>query len=169
MTIELERPRRQSGEAPFAYRFGPLVKDNRTTFRLWAPSAPQAEVVVNGDKPVAMRRVREGFFAAEVADCGQGARYKFKVGELTFPDPASRQQIGDAAGWSVVRSPIPPSARRTPLRPWHETIICEVHVGTVTPEGTFNALRDRLEHFRDAGYTCLEVMPINEFPGTRNW
>jgi malto-oligosyltrehalose trehalohydrolase len=47
--------------------------------------------------------------------------------------------------------------------------MCEVHVGTVTPEGTFRALMHRLEHFRDAGYTSLELMPINEFPGSRGW
>jgi maltooligosyltrehalose trehalohydrolase len=69
----------------------------------------------------------------------------------------------------MLRRPLATSDRNAPLRPWHQTIICEVHVGTVTPEGTFNALREYLPHFRDAGYTCLEIMPVNEFPGSRNW
>jgi malto-oligosyltrehalose trehalohydrolase len=151
------------------YRFGPLVEEDRTTFRLWAPSLHAAELVIEGQEARAMRRVEDGFFEIAVDEAGQGTRYKFRVGDLEFPDLASRQQDGHTNGWSIVRSIMPPSDRDGPLRPWHETIICEVHVGTVTPEGTFNALRERLEHFRDAGYTCLEIMPINEFPGSRNW
>ena len=116
-----------------------------------------------------MHRADDGFLLCEVTNCGPGTRYKFRAGDLTFPDLASRQQDGDANCWSIVREPLTPSARKTPLRPWHESVICEVHVGTVSPEGTFDGLRRRLEHFRDAGYTCLEIMPVNEFPGSRNW
>jgi maltooligosyltrehalose trehalohydrolase len=155
--------------ASAGYRFGPLVEADRVTFRLWAPSAKAAEVIIDGRAPVAMRRGADGFLIAVVDDCTHGSRYKFKVGELSFPDLASRQQDGDTSGWSIVRAPFAPSERETPLRPWHETVICEVHVGTATPEGTFAALAHRLEHFRDAGYTALEIMPINEFPGRRNW
>jgi pullulanase/glycogen debranching enzyme len=155
--------------APAGYRFGPLVEADRVTFRLWAPSAKAAEVIIDGRKPVAMQRGTDGFLIAVVEGCTHGSRYKFKVGDLSFPDLASRQQDGDTSGWSIVRAPFTPSDRKTPLRPWHETVICEVHVGTVTPEGTFAALAQRLEHFRDAGYTALEIMPINEFPGRRNW
>jgi maltooligosyltrehalose trehalohydrolase len=162
--------RRAAGDRTVAaYRFGPIVEANRTTFRLWAPSVPHAEVIIDGRANVAMKRADDGFLIAEVERCGHGDRYKFKVADLTFPDLASRQQDGDTAGWSVVRAPFAPSERKTPLRPWHETVICEVHMGTATPEGTFAALADRLEHFRDAGYTALEMMPINEFPGSRNW
>jgi malto-oligosyltrehalose trehalohydrolase len=151
------------------YRFGPRVEARGVTFRLWAPSLHAVELLLQGQSPRAMQRAGEGFFTLTVEACGPGARYKFRAGDIAFPDPASRQQDGDTTGWSVVRPILQPAARDTPLRPWHETVICEVHVGTVTPEGTFNALRDRLEHFRDAGYTCLEIMPINEFPGARNW
>ncbi len=175
MTIELDTRLIPAAQEPTSertrqrYRFGPIVDGNETLFRLWAPSARNAHVVVKGRDPVPMRRVEDGFLHATVKDCGPGTRYKFRVGDLDFPDLASRQQDGDTAGWSIVRRPLPESGRDTPLRPWHETVICEVHIGTVTPEGTFNGLRERLEHFRDAGYTCLEIMPINEFPGDRNW
>jgi maltooligosyltrehalose trehalohydrolase len=160
---------RHARETRSDYRFGPLVEADRTTFRLFAPSAPRAEVIIDGHPSVPMRRGSDGFLFAEVDGCTHGDRYKFKVGELTFPDLASRQQDGDATGWSIVRAPFAPSERKTPLRPWHETVICEVHIGTVTREGTFAALAAKLEHFRDAGYTALEIMPINEFPGRRNW
>lgn len=151
------------------YRFGPLVEEDRTTFRLWAPSLQSADLLIDGQDPRPMQRVEDGFLSVTVDGVGPGTRYKFRAGDLEFPDLASRQQDGDTDGWSIVRPILPPSGREGPLRPWHETVICEVHIGTVTPEGTFNALRDRLEHFRDAGYTCLEIMPINEFPGARNW
>lgn len=154
---------------PGAYRFGPVVRDSSTTFRLWAPRCSRAEVVIDGRGSFPLRPLADGFLGTEVDGCGEGTRYRFRANGVEFPDLASRQQDSDAAGWSIVRSPLPPSPRKEPLRPWHETLICEVHVGTVTPEGTFNALRERLEHFRDAGYTCLEIMPVNEFPGARNW
>ena len=167
-SARLNTPPVQNGTAS-AYRFGPIVEADRTTFRLWAPSVTRAEVILDGRANVAMQRADYGFLVAEVDRCGHGDRYKFKVGDLTFPDLASRQQDGHTSGWSIVRAPFEPSDRKQPLRPWHETVICEVHVGAVTPKGTFRALAERLEHFRDAGYTALEIMPINEFPGSRNW
>lgn len=108
-------------------------------------------------------------WATTLPACGPGTRYRFRIGDLEFPDPASRQQLGGTNGWSLVCQALTPSGRTGPLRPWHETILCEVHVGTVSPEGTFTGLANRLEHFRDAGFTALEIMPVNTFPGARNW
>ncbi|NMA98555.1 MAG: malto-oligosyltrehalose trehalohydrolase [Phyllobacteriaceae bacterium] len=172
MTIELERATSPEADTDlsFPYRFGPKVhNDGSTTFRLWAPSLTRAEVVFEDGKTALMEPAEDGFLSANVPYIAEGTLYQFRAGGQHFPDLASRQQETDAKGWSVVRRPLSPSQNREPLRPWHETIICEVHIGTATPEGTFYGLRDRLEHFRDAGYTCLEIMPINEFPGDRNW
>lgn len=152
-----------------APRFGPFLRDDGTSFRLWAPSLPAAELLIDGRDPLAMTRGENGFFTLDVAAVGPGTHYMFRVGELVFPDLASRQQLADADGWSVVRAPFPTSQAAGPARPWHEAVIAEVHVGAATEAGTFKALAERLEHFRDAGFTCLEIMPVNEFPGTRNW
>ncbi|MDC9824239.1 alpha-amylase family glycosyl hydrolase [Devosia sp. ZB163] len=146
-------------------RFGPLIAGNTTTFRLWAPSLPSADLIIDGRPAQAMRKAADGFFTVDVEDAGPGTRYMFRSGELSFPDIASRQQAQDADDWSVVRAPLAPG-RSTTVRPWHEAVIC---VGAATPEGTFAALSEKLEHFRDAGFTCLEIMPVNEFPGDRNW
>ena len=151
------------------YLFGALPAGNATTFRLWAPSARAAAVIFKQGEPLPLRRVQDGFLQGRATDCPAGTAYKFLIDGIEAPDPAARQQESDSDGWSLVAAPIPPSARREPLRPWHETILCEVHIGTASPEGTFAGLTQRLEHFRDAGYTALEIMPINEFPGTRNW
>jgi malto-oligosyltrehalose trehalohydrolase len=174
MTIELEAPNDTpivlpSSDVRPAYRFGPLVKGDDTIFRLWAPTARSAHLILENRDPLSLQRVADGFLQATVRGVGSGTRYRFRIGDLFFPDLASRQQDGDTSGWSLVREPFEPSLRSLPLRPWHETIICEVHIGTVSPEGTFAGLMNRLEHFRDAGYTALEIMPVNEFPGTRNW
>lgn len=150
------------------YRFGAVFLNGATTFRLWAPSASSASVVFRQGEPVALEPCGE-FLVATVPGCSPGTAYRFRIDGRDVPDPASRQQESDSDGWSLVCAPLPPSNRGGPLRPWHETVLCEVHIGTVSPEGTFAGLMQRLEHFRDAGYTALEIMPINEFPGTRNW
>ena len=149
-----------------SYRFGPQLEGSKTRFRLWAPGLAHADLVVRGGPTLPMDKALDGFFET-VAECGPDTRYKFRAGDIEFPDLASRRQDGDARGWSVVcpQFASPPAFSR----PWHEMVICEVHVGAATPEGTFKGLADRLEHFRDAGYTCLEIMPVNECPGQRNW
>jgi 1,4-alpha-glucan branching enzyme len=151
------------------FLFGPRLDGATTEFRLWAPGASSVAVVFPDGPPLALEKGESGFWSGHAADRGPGTRYKFRTNALEFPDPASRQQDRDTSGWSVVCAPLAPSGRSEPLRPWHETVLCEVHIGTVSPEGTFAGLTKRLEHFRDAGFTALEIMPINEFPGSRNW
>lgn len=150
-------------------RFGPATSDEGAVFRLYAPSAAHPELLIDGSEPVPMRQWEDGFWGAQVRGAGVGTRYRFRSGKLEFPDLASREQAGDTNGWSVLRRPLQPALNKGPIRPWHESVIAEVHVGAATPEGTFAALSRRLEHFRDAGYTCLEIMPVNAFPGSRNW
>ena len=151
------------------YKFGPQPDESGTIFRLWAPGQQGVELVVEGRPPQPLERDVDGFWQGRVEGVGTGALYKFRAGDIEFPDPASRQQQRDADGWSVVRGSFGLPAHEGPLHDWHQSILCEVHVGTATPEGTFPALTERLEHFRDAGYTSLELMPVNEFPGTRGW
>jgi maltooligosyltrehalose trehalohydrolase len=167
MTTELIRD--QATPAARATRFGPLVTEHGTTFRLWAPTCQSLELLIEGREPLRAETSTEGMFSFEVEGVGPGTRYLFRAGDLSFPDIASRQQADDSKGWSVVRRPLPRPLQTDPVRPWHESVIAEVHVGAATTEGTFWALAKRLEHFRDAGYTVLEIMPVNEFPGRRNW
>ena len=169
MSIAFDTGQPAPARRPLTYRFGPQVTADRTIFRLWAPSIAGAELLIEGSDPLTMQRGAEGFFFLGVPGAGPGTRYKFRAGGMAFPDLASRQQDGDSGGWSIVRAPIEVPPHPQVLRPWHETVIAEVHVGTATPEGTFAGLTSRLEHFRDAGYTCLEIMPLNEFAGSRGW
>jgi maltooligosyltrehalose trehalohydrolase len=157
------------GPTPLDNRFGPRLDAETTLFRIWAPGLPNLELLLRGREPLPMTKERDGWWTARLNDAPTGTRYKFRAQDVEFPDLASRQQDGDAGSWGIVRPPLEASARPGPIRPWHEAVICEVHVGTASPDGTFNGLRERLEHFRDVGYTALEIMPVNEFPGARNW
>lgn len=149
------------------FRFGPRLDAGSIVFRLWAPEADEAETIVDGRQPVAMTRGEHGLWQARVEACGVGTRYRFRIGGDEFADPASRWQDRDTAGWSTVVSPLPAGGHRP--RPWHETVLCEVHVGTASNEGTFAGLANHLAHFRDAGFTTLCLMPVQAFPGRRSW
>jgi maltooligosyltrehalose trehalohydrolase len=151
------------------YSFGPLIDATGATFRLWAPGLPSAELLFENRDPLTMSRGDAGIWSRRVDGVAPGTRYMFRVDGRDVPDPASRLQAEDADSWSVLYNSLGVAPRIDAIRPWHETVLCEVHVGTVTREGTFRALAERLEHFRDAGYTGLELMPIAEFPGARNW
>jgi malto-oligosyltrehalose trehalohydrolase len=151
------------------YAFGPLIDDTGIRFRLWAPSQSHVDLLLPDRAPLAMQRADDGFWNVHVEGVAAGTRYRFRANGHDFADPASRRQERDVTGWSVVWPGLGRTPRPSPLRPWYETILCEVHVGTASPEGTFLGLADRLEHFRDAGYTALELMPISDFPGQRGW
>ncbi|MBS7540665.1 malto-oligosyltrehalose trehalohydrolase, partial [Ancylobacter lacus] len=155
-------------EASLSSRFGPLLRADGTLFRLWAPGVAGVDLLVEGAEPVPMRRGAEGIFECHVPGAGPGTAYMFRVGGHDVPDPASRAQREDVEGWSLVTAPLAPTPELA-IRPWSEAIIAEVHVGTATPEGTFRALIDRLDHYRDAGFTVIELLPVADFPGRWNW
>jgi maltooligosyltrehalose trehalohydrolase len=155
----------------FAHRlpFGAEVDAAGTSqFRLWAPSIVGMAVAVDGHGVLPMAEELGGWHVATVA-CGAGARYRFVLPDGTrVPDPASRLQAGDVHGDSVVLDPRTHEWHFTEWqgRPWHEAVIYEVHVGA---SGGFGGLASHLERLRDIGITAIELMPIADFPGQRNW
>jgi maltooligosyltrehalose trehalohydrolase len=152
------------------FRFGPEISATGTTFRLWAPAAKAVELVV--DQPIRMTPQADGWHALAVAGAGAGTRYRFRIdGELDVPDPASAFQPDDVGGPSEVVDHAADAWRATDWRgrPWEETVVLELHVGTFTPEGTFRAAIDKLDHVVDAGFTAIELMPLADFAGRRNW
>jgi maltooligosyltrehalose trehalohydrolase len=149
-------------------RFGASADIEGTTFRLWAPNAAKVELLRPEKAPQPMERAEEGFFHCSVPGVMPGALYRFRADGVDVPDPASRGQDKDADGWSVVAAPMPPG-RNAAIRPWHEAVIAEVHVGAATEEGTFAALARRLDHWAMSGFTALEIMPVADFMGARNW
>ena len=144
-----------------------LLEDGCVRFRVWAPGKDEAELEIDGRSRTPMQRTGDGWFEAE-ADCSPGARYRYVFGDLAVPDPASRAQADDVHGYSVVVDPRA-YAWRTPEwkgRPWRETVLYEVHAGLL---GGFAGVAERLPELKALGVTAIELMPIADFPGRRNW
>ena len=150
--------------------WGAALTPGGARFRLWAPSADAVTLVLNGQDH-AMRDAGGGWREAVVAGAGAGDAYQYRVGGLLVPDPASRCQQDDVHGPSLLVDPDAYDWRHTGWRgrPWAEAVIAEVHVGAATPEGTFDALRRKLDHYRELGVTAIELLPVADFAGRRNW
>jgi len=170
----MERAEETRSQVP---RLGAWVEPGQgVRWRVWAPGHQKVDVVLfgqDGQPGDGLPLIDEGrgFFSTTLASGGAGVRYKLRVdGGDPFPDPWSRSQPEGVHGPSEVVVPdfawtdagwkgVDPEAQ----------VIYEVHVGTATPEGTFEALIPRLRSFKELGVTTLELLPLASFPGARNW
>lgn len=148
---------------------GPLLnKDGTTHFALWAPDAISVAIKVDKEGSYHLNNTDgDGWFTSTL-ECGAGTAYSFIIdGKLEVPDPAARAQLGDPYGLSCTLDQAYPWKTVTwQGRPWHETIIYELHVGLM---GGFRKVEDYLPRLVELGITAVELMPINEFSGSRNW
>ncbi|WP_165491696.1 malto-oligosyltrehalose trehalohydrolase [Egibacter rhizosphaerae] len=147
--------------------------DGTTTFDLWAPRPRSVAVQVGDTEPVPLEQRAHGWWRARVP-ARTGDRYGFRLdgGEL-LPDPASRRQPdgvhGPSALFDVSALAWSPEEARWRSAPLAGAVIYELHIGTFTPGGTFDAATERLDAVAALGVTHLEVMPINAFNGERGW
>jgi malto-oligosyltrehalose trehalohydrolase len=140
---------------------------NRTRFRLWAPGQQRVAVEIDGQS-LAMMPQPDGWFDAE-ASCGPGAPYLYRLGSgQSVPDPASRAQADDVHGPSLVVDPDAYRWRHPGWagRPWAEAVLYELHVGTY---GGFAGVAADLDRLAGLGITAVELMPVADFSGSRNW
>jgi maltooligosyltrehalose trehalohydrolase len=147
-----------------------------TRFRVWAPKVRRVEVVLydkgRQSATYTLEPESRGYFAAMIAQAGAGTRYMYRLdGRAPRPDPASRFQPEGVHGPSQV---VDPSAYQWGDQGWRgvalaDLVIYELHVGAATPAGTFDALIERLDNVRDLGVTAIELLPVADFPGQRNW
>jgi maltooligosyltrehalose trehalohydrolase len=150
--------------------FSPRLTKDGALFRLWAPVAKRVDLLL--DKPHAMKRGDDGWYFAEVSGARAGTRYKFRIDdEIDVPDPASAFQPDDVFGPSEVvdHSAYPWRTKDWRGRPWQEAVVLETHVGAFTKQGTYRAMIERLDHLVETGITALELMPLADFAGSRNW
>ncbi|HZY11320.1 MAG TPA: malto-oligosyltrehalose trehalohydrolase [Beijerinckiaceae bacterium] len=151
-------------------QFGTRLTPDGAVFRLWAPAAKRVDLLL--EKPRPMKRCENGWFTADVAGARAGALYKFRLDEeIDVPDPVSAFQPKDVSGPSelIDHSSYQWRASDWRGRPWHETVLIEAHVGTFTREGAYRAMIGKLDHLVTNGITALELMPLADFAGSRNW
>jgi len=158
-------------------RFGAsLLESGGADFLLWAPAAQQARLALYegiGTEPrlLPARRDAEGWWACRVPGATAGTLYHWCIDDgLLVPDPASRHNPHGVHQPSAVVDPLAFEWDEDWRgRPWHETVLYELHVGAFTPEGTFAAAQARLPELAALGITAIELMPLAAFPGRFGW
>lgn len=158
---------------PFGSR---ILADGSVLFRLFAPSVRAVDLCLEestgGQDLYPMDDLPEGWFQIQIPSAGAGTLYRFRIDfEMLVPDPASRAQLDDVHGSSVVVEPTDFIWQDADWqgRPWEEAILYEIHTGTFSPAGTFAGIEKRLPYLADLGITAIELMPVADFPGERSW
>ena len=160
--------------AGHAMPFGAAIVDGGVRFALWAPGVDSVGLELRrdaGTRGINMAPAGDGWFGAIVGDAGPGDCYRFVLPDGTkVPDPASRFNPQDVHGPSQIVDPNYSWKNDAwKGRPWSEAVIYELHVGTFSSEGTFQAAQQRLGELAALGVTAIELMPLADFPGKRNW
>lgn len=154
---------------------GALYHENTKScrFSLWAPDASTVKLKLLSpqEKELDMIKNDWGYWQLEVDQLPPGATYKYQLDNKDpLPDPASRFQSEGPHGPSTV---VPPSFPWTDEQwkgiPRKELIIYELHVGTFSKAGTFAGIAEKLDYLQDLGINAIEIMPVAQFPGNRNW
>ena len=147
--------------------------DGCVRFRFFAPNAEHVDLAVEGrDDTLAMVASGSGWHELLTDAAGPGSLYRFVLPDgKRVPDPASRFQPQDVNGPSEVIAPGGHHWKDGAWtgRAWKDAVIYELHIGTFTPEGTFKAAADKLDHLQQLGVTAIEMMPVGDFPGRHGW
>jgi len=160
-----------TGPTAFGSKWGAhLEGDGAATFRLWAPALPNLRLKLKGETH-AMERLGGGWFELRRDRCAEGDPYAFVLPDgRCVPDPASRAQTSDVHGSSLLTgSSFEWRAQGWRGRPLEEVVLYELHVGTFSPEGTFDGVARRLDWLAETGVTAIELMPVAQFSGNRGW
>lgn len=158
---------------PFGCRITPEGKG--VCFRLYAPAADLVDLCLRPDsesKFIPLTKAAHGWYEVAVAEAKAGDLYQYRIdNKLLVPDPASRFQPYDIHGPSQVLEPDAFNWQDSGWsgRPWEEAVLYELHIGTFSSAGTFAGVEERLDYLTDLGITALELMPVADFPGQRNW
>ncbi|HEX6266103.1 MAG TPA: alpha-amylase family glycosyl hydrolase, partial [Burkholderiales bacterium] len=148
-----------------------LLPAGGARFRLWAPAAGEVDLSLNGSF-FRMKGAGDGWFELVHDQAKAGSRYCYRIdGRQEVPDPASRFQPKDAEGPSELIDPggFDWQDAGWQGRPWPEAVIYELHVGTFSSQGGYSGVAAKLGHLKDLGVTAVELMPLADFCGRRNW
>lgn len=166
-----------TGRAPDPLPQGAELVEGGVRYRVWAPEKQHVEARISpatgGDARTLALAPEAGGFHGAVDPLGcAGDRYRYVLdGAGPFPDPASRAQPDGVHGASLV---VDPRAYRWSDGSWkcpplRDLVPYEIHVGTFTPEGTFRGVIGKLPYLREMGINAIQIMPVADFPGGRNW
>jgi maltooligosyltrehalose trehalohydrolase len=149
-----------------------FLKDGTASIMLWAPKAETAVIVLNDNERLPLNKVEKGYWKLATNTIRPLDTYKFLLnGTKELPDPASRSQPDGVHGPSQA---IDLQSYQWRTNEWQtppltDYIIYELHTGTFTPEGAFEGIETKLNYLKDLGITAIEIMPVAQFPGDRNW
>ncbi|MEA5517615.1 malto-oligosyltrehalose trehalohydrolase [Limnoraphis robusta Tam1] len=148
--------------------------DRRCEFTVWAPLRQQVsvQILTPQERLLPMEKDDQGYWHLTATEVSPGSRYQFQLdGEMTRPDPASHYQPDDVHKPSAVVDHVgfQWTDENWQVIPLEDLIIYELHVGTFTPEGTFEAIINRVPELLEMGINTIEIMPVAQFPGSRNW
>jgi maltooligosyltrehalose trehalohydrolase len=152
-----------------------ILDDGRVNFRLWAPAADKVELCLQGSAPefrLLMAAKSDGWYGITTNFAASGFYYQYRInGEHYVPDPVSRYQPHDINGSSQVIDPDAWQWQDNGWKglSWEDIVFYELHVGTFSEEGTFAGVKKHLDYLVDLGVTAIQLMPIADFPGQRNW
>lgn len=152
----------------------PVRDGSRTKFRIWAPLRNKMMLQIEGygKEEFEMAKDEDGFFNLELEDLPPFSKYLYKPDEEDgYPDPASAYQPKGIHGPSEI---VDHNHFEWRDKEWkgiktEDLVLYELHVGTFTKEGTFEAIIEKLDDLKDTGINALELMPVAQFPGERNW
>src|SRR5262245_6846656 len=151
---------------------GASLHDGGVTFHVWAPRCRTVDVLVDGGPPQPLTIAPDGLFELGLKRVKAGARYQYRLDGTRYrPDPASRWQPEGVHGPSVVVDPAAFTWTDEGFRGHglEDLVFYELHVGTFTKAGTFEGVIPHLDLLAELGVTAIELMPVAEFPGSRNW
>ncbi len=150
-----------------------MAGENECSFEVWTPRAKKLELHITfpNDRIIPMQSGERGYFCADVSDVRPGTLYFYRLDDgRERPDPASRFQSQGVHGPSqVVHQHFSWTDQQWRGLALDKYVLYELHVGTFTPEGTFDAIIPRIGALKELGVTAIELMPVAQFPGNRNW
>jgi maltooligosyltrehalose trehalohydrolase len=151
--------------------FGAELVDGGIRFRLWAPDAETVSLTLQDGRQIAMAMESGGWFGLTTSEAAVGTRYRYRIGNGFYPDPASRRQPDGALGLSAVVDPAAYDWGDAAWEglPWNQAVIYELHPGTFSERGTFDGVIEHLDHLVELGVTLIELMPVADCPGRWNW
>ena len=161
-------------------QLGAIPGKEGTRFSVWAPEVADGtlpgrnhsvEVALEDGRYLPLHKMENGLWSASFSEIGPGSLYRYRLdGRDSFPDPASRYQPFGVHGPSqVISSDFAWSDQKWAGIPMNRLSTYELHVGAFSPEGTFEGVRKKLPYIADLGVTAIELMPVADFPGDRNW